>query len=266
MYTKSFIAALLFGLANSAAIEQRQTRTTSKEFSEGGCADILFAFARGSTEIGNMVHIPFLPLNLPICQLTCHQGTIAGPPTSDGLKKTFGANNVATEGIDYAAALAPNVLAGGTDVESKLSMQNTLLDMAAQCPDSIIVAGGYSQGAAVSHRAIEDLDPAVQDQIAGVILYGDTQKQQDNDQIPNFPVDKIMIICQPGDLVCLGTLTILPAHLTYGQRADEGAAFLASQIQSAQVANKARKAKRDAEEIARLAEADMKKVKKNFIV
>jgi len=50
--------------------------------------------------------------------------------------------------------------------------------MAQKCPDSVIVTGGYSQGAAVNHRAIESLAPAVQDQIAGVILYGDTQKQQ----------------------------------------------------------------------------------------
>ena len=57
-------------------------------------------------------------------------------------------------------------------------MVDMLNAMAQKCPDSVIVAGGYSQGAAVNHRAIESLAPAVQDQIAGVILYGDTQKQQ----------------------------------------------------------------------------------------
>jgi cutinase len=94
------------------------------------------------------------------------------------LKSNFGANAVATEGIEYAAALAPNALPGGTDTASKQAMQDVLNAMASQCPDSVIVAGGYSQGAAVNHRAIESLDPAVQDQIAGVILYGDTQKLQ----------------------------------------------------------------------------------------
>jgi cutinase len=57
-------------------------------------------------------------------------------------------------------------------------MVDILNAMAQKCPDSVIVTGGYSQGAAVNHRAIESLTAAVQDQIAGVILYGDTQKQQ----------------------------------------------------------------------------------------
>lgn len=106
------------------------------------------------------------------------KGTIVGPPTSDGLKRIFGSTNVRTEGIDYAALLSTNALPGGTDSRSKRLMQDTLNDMHRRCPDSVIVTGGYSQGAAVNHRAIEELPQAVKDQIAGVILYGDTQKQQ----------------------------------------------------------------------------------------
>ncbi|KAF2198067.1 cutinase precursor [Delitschia confertaspora ATCC 74209] len=230
MYTNAFITAILFGLANSAAIETRQTLITSKEFSLGGCRDILFAWARGSTEAGNM-------------------GTIVGPPTSDALKRTFGANNVATEGIDYAALLSTNALPGGTDALSERLMQNTLNSMAEKCPNSVIVTGGYSQGAAVNHRAIEGLSAAVQDQIAGVILYGDTQKLQDNNKIPNFPANKVKIICATGDLVCFGTLTVTAAHLTYGTRATEGAAFLAQQIRAAQAKIKARNMAREAEEV-----------------
>lgn len=128
-------------------------------------------------------------------------------------------------------------------------MQDTLTAMASQCPDSVIVAGGYSQGAAVNHRAIEELPANVKDRVAGVVLYGDTQKQQDNDQIPNFPADKVKIICQVGDAVCLGQLVVLPAHLTYGVRADEGVEFLTTQIKGAQAKIKARNAKRDAEKL-----------------
>jgi len=123
--------------------------------------------------------------------------------------------------------------------------------MATQCPNSVIVAGGYSQGAAVSHRAIESLDPAVKNQIAGVVLYGDTQNTQDRGQIPNFDPAKTKVICAPGDAVCKGTLVILPAHLSYGANADEGASFLNQQILAAKTAKgTARKAKKRAETIA----------------
>jgi len=129
-------------------------------------------------------------------------------------------------------------------------MQNTIKSMAQKCPNSVIVTGGYSQGAAVNHRAIEELDAGVKEQIAGVVLYGDTQKQQDRNQIPNFPAEKVKIICQPGDAVCLGQLLVLPAHLTYGSRANEGVQFLVQQVRSTQAKIKARNAKREAEKKA----------------
>jgi cutinase len=165
------------------------------------------------------------------------------------LKKAFGADKVATEGVAYGALVSTNVLPGGTDAVSKRMFQTTLKDMAAKCPDSVIVAGGYSQGAAVNHRAIEELDAGVKDQIAGVVLYGDTQKLQDRNQIPNFPPDKVKIICQPGDAVCRGTLAVLPAHLTYGVRANEGVDFLVQQVKGAQAKIKARNARREAEKV-----------------
>lgn len=93
---------------------------------------------------------------------------------------------------------------------------------------------GYSQGAAVVHRAVEDLPAATMSMIAGIVTFGDTQNTQDNKQVPNFPPAKTMIICAPGDLVCTGTLTILPAHLSYGNRADDAAAFLTQMAMNAQ--------------------------------
>jgi cutinase len=64
MYTHTFLISLLAGLAASSPIETRQliggTGSSSSEFSSGGCRDVLFAWARGSTEIGNMVRSPYL--------------------------------------------------------------------------------------------------------------------------------------------------------------------------------------------------------------
>lgn len=134
----------------------------------------------GSWFHGNWKHGIYLtPFQLDrLSPINTTQGTVVGPDTSNELKRTFGSSNVATEGIDYAADLAPNFLPGGTDTASKQLMQNMINSMASRCPDSIIVTGGYSQGAAVNHRAIEGLSSSVKDRIAGVILYGDTQRLQ----------------------------------------------------------------------------------------
>lgn len=82
------------------------------------------------------------------------------------------------------------------------------------------------------HRAIEGLGAAARDRIAGVVTYGDTQNRQDGGRIPNFPPDRTLIICNTGDLVCAGTLTILPAHLAYTPRVPEAVDFLVGRIRA----------------------------------
>lgn len=81
---------------------------------------------------------------------------------------------------------------------------------------------------------MENLPQNVKDKIAGIVTYGDTQNQQDNGQIRNFPREKVRVICNTGDLVCRGTLTILPAHLDYVRRVPEAVSFLSSRIRAAQ--------------------------------
>lgn len=182
------------------------------------------------------------------------QGTIVGPGVANNLKATF-PGKVAVQGVDYAALLSTNFLPGGADLAGIREMKSLLNAATNRCPNSIIVTGGYSydkhpacwivptvanpfnrQGAAVNHRAIEDLPQAQKDRIAGVVTFGDTQARIDNGQIPNFPRDKVKIICAslPRDTVCDGILTaaVLPPHLSYGLNADEGADFLARKIRA----------------------------------
>lgn len=91
----------------------------------------------------------------------------------------------------------------------------------------------HSQGAALVHRAVEDRSTAVKARIAGVITYGDTRNQQDRGRIPDFDTTKTKIICNAGDAVCVGTLTILPAHLDYVRRVPEAVSFLVARINAA---------------------------------
>ncbi|KAI7551893.1 hypothetical protein KC343_g12603 [Hortaea werneckii] len=129
--------------------------TTANELSIGSCRDIIFIFARGSTEIGNL-------------------GGSVGPPTCNGLKR--------------------------------------------------------DQGAAVMVASIRRLSSTIQNQIAGVVLYGNTRNAQENGNIPNFPDDKVETICALTDGVCYGTLTVTAGHLSYGDDVDDAVDFLSDRI------------------------------------
>lgn len=60
------------------------------------------------------------------------------------------------------------------------------------------------------------------------VTFGDTQNTQDDGQIPDFPINKTLIICNTGDAVCQGTLLILEPHLNYTGRAAEAVNFFVS--------------------------------------
>ncbi|GKT83926.1 LOW QUALITY PROTEIN: cutinase precursor [Colletotrichum tofieldiae] len=183
--------------------------STAKEFSQGGCKDVIMFFARGSTEVGNM-------------------GTVCGPPTANGVKANF--QSVAVEGVDYAAGLATNTLPGGADPKGIAEMKRLIAQANSDCPNSMLVVGGYSQGAALTHRAVEDLPQAQKDQIVAAFTFGDTQNTQDNGQIPNFPKTRPR---SSAPRATPGTLTILPAHLSYGRNADEMADFISQKLTAA---------------------------------
>ncbi|KAI4922693.1 hypothetical protein J4E90_001126 [Alternaria incomplexa] len=214
--------------SGSAVVATRQiffdrTSLTENEFSSrlsGGCRDVIFVWARGSTEAGNM-------------------GSIIGQPLGDELRREYG-DDLAIEGVDYAALLSTNYLPGGTDLVSEREMRGILEDINSQCPSAVIVCGGYSQGAAVNHRAIEDLSASVKNQIAGVVTFGDTQNRRDNQQIPNFPRDKLRIFCGGlvRDTVCDGNLAgaVLLPHLSYGDDAEEAGEFLIGKINAVRAA------------------------------
>ncbi|KAK8036640.1 cutinase [Apiospora phragmitis] len=194
-----------------AELDARQLGSTENDLKDGKCAGNVFIFARGSTEIGNM-------------------GTVCGPQTCSGLKSRMD-GDVICQGVGsqdgYAADLPSNFLpkntnSGAIDGAVKLIEQAT-----AQCPGSNILLAGYSQGSAVMTNAIQALDATTQSMVKGVVMYGFTRNAQDKGQVPGFPTDQTKVFCAAGDLVCLNTLTITPAHLTYGVNAPAGASFLA---------------------------------------
>lgn len=103
---------------------------------------------------------------------------------------------------------------------------------ASKCPDTIIVGGGYSQGAAVMVASVRRLPEATKAKMAGVVLYGNTRNRQEHGKIPNFPEDKALTICNASDGVCGGALLVTPGHLTYQTKVPKAVSWLAERIQA----------------------------------
>lgn len=131
----------------------------------------------------------------------------------------------------YTAALATNTQPGGTS-QAAINASVTLFNQAvAQCPNTTILASGYSQGAAVMHGTAKALTPDVRARVAAVQVYGDTQNKQNNGTIPPFPTSQTLVICNANDGVCGGQLDVTAGHLEYTQHVGQAVTFLASRAQ-----------------------------------
>ena len=150
-------------------------------------------------------------------------------------------------GIDFARTFVDGIRDAGAHVES----------MAANCPNTKMVLGGYSQGAAlagfVTSASIppevpaafrsyipQPMPPEVANHVAAVVLFGKPSGQWMRENgLP--PVDigplyapKTTELCAPGDDICNGVPGGRPgiAHIMYPMNGmvDQGAAFAVSHL------------------------------------
>ncbi|KAF2124616.1 carbohydrate esterase family 5 protein [Dothidotthia symphoricarpi CBS 119687] len=197
-------------------LEARQFGGSKSELESGSasaCPKAILVFARGSTETGNL-------------------GTL-GAPLGDALERKYGAANFWVQGVGgpYGATLYDNALPRGSSPAAIAEMVRLITMANTKCPNTPVVAGGYSQGAALAAAAITDLTATVRNQVVGTVLFGYTKNMQNSGAIPSYPSDRLKVFCAVGDLVCTGTLTITAAHLSYGpQASNEAPAFLISKI------------------------------------
>ncbi|QDS70915.1 hypothetical protein FKW77_006479 [Venturia effusa] len=194
-----------------------QKRQRAKELSTGACKDVTFIWVRGTTEAANL-------------------GQIIGGKLVPELRKVF--PSLAVEGVEYGAGVAGNMTPGGGDPAGIKEATKDYNLAASKCPNTVIIGGGYSQGAAITHRSVEALPENIKARIAAIVLYGDTKNKQDGGVIKNFPPSKVKIFCngygelkgKSADGVCGGALAVNGGHLAYGDSFKPGAQFLKSKV------------------------------------
>ncbi|OBI60648.1 cutinase family protein [Mycobacterium sp. E796] len=207
--------------------------------------------------IGATVVAPAIPVALAQCpdvQVVFARGTGEDPgvgPTGqafvDNLRSRIGGKSLDVYPVNYPASND-----WGTGLDGIKDAGFHVEDMAKTCPNTKMVLGGYSQGAAVmgfvTSAAVPDgvdpatvpkpMDPAVADHVSSVVLFG-----MPNVRAMNFlnepPVAigplyqaKTIKVCAPEDPVCSDGMNFA-AHNTYasdGGMIDKGAAFAASHL------------------------------------
>jgi cutinase len=142
-------------------------------------------------------------------------------------------NDIAIQGVKYSAGILTNIGPGMADPKGVAEAQRLFQLAVKKCPNTIVTGGGYSQGAAIMHRAIEKLPEDVKARIAAIILYGDTQYPVDGPRIKGFPADKVKTICKPDDGVCKGMITVSAGHMSYSAKAAEGASWVVQKVKAA---------------------------------
>ena len=188
---------------------------TSAPATAAPCADVEVIFGRGSNE----------PPGL---------GSVGGPFVDD-LRARVAPRTVDAVAVDYPASNDfQSSVPAGIDAARAL-IEST----AANCPNTKIVLGGYSQGAAIIEGATDAVSPEVDRHVAASALFG-TPRTGFAGALAGRPLPTLapqlaansIDQCNEGDPICWEGGADMGAHLTYvlSGKAAQSADFVASRL------------------------------------
>ena len=179
------------------------------------CPDVEIVFARGTTEPPGVGGI--------------------GQAFVDSLRSQVGGRSVGVYAVNYPASndFGTSTPAGRDDTSAHVQY------MAANCPNTRMVLGGYSQGAAVVDLATTYMPPDVADNVAAAAVFGgprstfaDSLSAGPLPSIGPLYAAKTIEMCVPNDPICFQDGWDMRAHGAYVQTGmvNDAAAFAASHI------------------------------------
>lgn len=226
-YRLEYLAAILLVLVATMG-----PLATARAFAAPGnpCPDVEVVFARGTFEAPGV--------------------GATGQAFVDALNSRVGGDTVDVYGVNYPASLDFQAATAGI-----ADATNRIGNIAATCPDTKIVLGGYSQGAAVAGYATFDavpaglalpaditgpMPPSVASHVAAVVLFGTPDNWflsiVDRDAPPvtvgSLYSAKTIQLCAPGDPVCSPGGLDRSAHSAYRTNgmAEQAADFAARAV------------------------------------
>jgi cutinase len=161
------------------------------------CPDVEIVFARGTTEPPGVGGV--------------------GQAFVDSLRSQLGARSVGVYAVDYPASrdFVSSTTAGANDASTHIQ------SMAATCPNTRMVLGGYSQGAGVIDVSTTAMPPEVADHVAAAALFGgprsafaDTLSPGPLPTIGPAYAAKTIDLCVPNDPICSDGRD-MRAHVAY---------------------------------------------------
>jgi cutinase len=213
--TQPVRAARITGAVAAAAYALSLSAVMAPVADAAPCPDVEVVFARGTTEPPGVGGI--------------------GQAFVDSVRSQVGGRSVGVYAVNYPASndFSRSAPAGGDDMSAHVQA------MAATCPNTRMVLGGYSQGAAVVDLATTSMPADVADNVAAAAEFGGARSAFADSLSPGplpsvgpLYTAKTIEMCVPNDPICYQGGSDMRAHGAYVQTGmvSDAAVFAASRV------------------------------------